>query len=121
MERTDCLAATRVLIQCSCTGCEKRNRDRYADHTIGRACGKTVAKLWKTGVRDQGLGIRRSEKSGRDESAFAETEDAVAAAGEVEVVGDQDAGQGVLAVQLLQQGEDALGGAGVEVAGGLVG
>ena len=48
-------------------------------------------------------------------------EDAVAAGGEGDVVGDEDASEGVGAVQALDEGEDGLGGAGVEVAGGLVG
>ena len=41
--------------------------------------------------------------------------------GEVEVVGDEDAGESVVAVEALEEGEDAVGGEGVEVAGGLVG
>ena len=53
--------------------------------------------------------------------AVAEAEGAVAAVGEFEVVGDEDAGERVLAVEGLEEGEDAVGGEGVEVAGGFVG
>jgi hypothetical protein len=61
------------------------------------------------------------EESGGDQAAFGEAENAVAAGGEVQVVRDEDGGEGLFAVELLQEGEDALGGGAVEVAGGLVG
>ena len=53
--------------------------------------------------------------------AVAEAEDAVAAAGELKVVGYEDAGESVFAVEALEEGEDAFGGLGVEIAGGFVG
>ena len=53
--------------------------------------------------------------------AIAQTEDAAATRGEVEIVGDEDAGELMLAVQLLDEGEDGFGGFAVEVAGGFVG
>ncbi len=53
--------------------------------------------------------------------AIAQAEDAAATRGEVEIVGDEDAGESMLAVQLLDQGEDGLGGFAVEVAGWFVG
>jgi hypothetical protein len=53
--------------------------------------------------------------------AIAQAEDSAATRGEVEIVGDEDAGELMLAVQLLDEGEDSFGGFAVEVAGGLVG
>ena len=58
---------------------------------------------------------------GSAEDAVAEGEDAVAAVGELEGVGDQDAGEFVLGVEAADEGEDDFGGFAVEVAGGLVG
>jgi hypothetical protein len=53
--------------------------------------------------------------------AVAQAEDSAAARGEVEIVGDENAGESMLAVQLLDEGEDRFGGFAVEIAGGLVG
>ena len=53
--------------------------------------------------------------------AVAQAQDAAATRGEVEIVGDENAGQPVLGVQPLDEGEDGFGGFAVEVAGGLVG
>ncbi len=54
------------------------------------------------------------------ELPIAQAQHAVAAAGEFEVVGDQDAGESVVAMQALDEREYGLGGASVEIAGGLV-
>ena len=53
--------------------------------------------------------------------AVAQAEDAAAARGEVEIMGDENAGQLVFGVQSLDEGEDGFGGFAVEVAGGFVG
>ena len=53
--------------------------------------------------------------------AVAQAEDTAAARGEVEIVGDENAGQLVFGVQSLDEGEDGLGGFAVEVAGWFVG
>ena len=53
--------------------------------------------------------------------AIAQAEDSATARGEVEIVGDEDAGELVFGVQTLDEGEDGLGGFAVEVAGWFVG
>ena len=55
------------------------------------------------------------------ERAIAQGEHAIAAACEAEMVGDEDGGQAMLALEALEQAEDGLGRGLVEIAGGLVG
>jgi hypothetical protein len=61
-----------------------------------------------------------AEALGAGQSAVAKPVDVVAAAGELEVVGDEQCGETVGGVEALDEGEDGVGGGGVEVAGGFV-
>ena len=85
-----------------------------------RAWGGHFVPLYLVGVK-RGSGCSRCSQDELDELAFTETEGAVAACGEGQVVGDEDAGEGVGLVERLQEGEDRFGGALVEVACGFVG
>ena len=63
---------------------------------------------------------RLPRAAGVEQRALVEVDDAAGEAGRLGIVGDHDDGLAVLAVEVLQQAQDLLGGLAVEVAGGLV-
>ena len=65
------------------------------------------------------LGLRR--RAFFDNHAVVDADDALGVTGDILVVGDEDDGETFLLVELLQHPEHFDGGAGVEIAGGLVG